>query len=312
MTANKPTLQLRAFTSVLIATAFLALCVSGTILFLSPPGRVANWSDWRMLGLTKHDWTGLHVWFSVVFIVAAILHLVFNFRPLLNYFRDRLTRQLGLRREWIVAVALCGVVFAGVRADLPPFSSFLDFNERIKRSWEDPRGAAPIPHAELLTLKALAEKAEVPLETALQRLAEKGVKGASAEMVMSKVAEQNDLSAQRVYEIMQGVYPQTRGGGGRGAGGGAGSKAVVGQGGESSHRPGGGGGGGGWGGGGGPGRMTLTEFCTSRKIDVKEAQARLEAKGIKLVPGRTLREIAVDNGYERPYEIMDIIEGKTK
>ena len=58
--------------------------------------------------------------------------------------------------------------------------------------------------------------------------------------------------------------------------------------------------------------MTLTEFCQSRKIDVKEAQARLEAKGIKFAPGRTMRDIAVDNGYDRPYEIMDIIEGKTK
>ncbi len=313
MNASKPSLQLRAFTSVLIATAFLALGVSGTILFLSPPGRVANWSDWRMLGLTKHDWTGLHVWFSVIFIVAAILHLVFNFRPLVNYFKDRLTRQLGFRREWIVALGLCGVVFAGVRAGLPPFSSFLDFNERIKRSWEDPRGAAPIPHAELLTLKELAEKAEVPLETALQRLAEKGVKGATAEIVVSKLAEQNDLSAQRIYEIMQAVYTQTRGGGGRGPGAGAGEKSAVGESGETGHRPGGGGGGGGgWGGGGGPGRMTLTEFCTSRKIDVKEAQARLEAKGIKFAPGRTMRDIAVDNGYDRPYEIMDIIERKTK
>jgi hypothetical protein len=204
-------------------------------------------------------------------------------------------------------------MFPGSRG-VPPFSSFLSFPERIKRSWEDPRGAAPIPHAELLTLKELAGKAEVPLETALQQLAEKGVKGATAEIVMSTLAEQNDLSAQRVYEIMHAVYTQTRGGGGRGPGAGAGEKSAVGKSGESGHRPGGGGGGGGggWGGGGGPGRMTLTEFCESRKIDVKQAQARLEAKGTKLAPGRTLRDIAVDNGYERPYEIMDIIEGKTK
>lgn len=39
MTGNKSTLQLRAFTSVLIALAFLALVVSGVILFVSPPGR---------------------------------------------------------------------------------------------------------------------------------------------------------------------------------------------------------------------------------------------------------------------------------
>jgi uncharacterized membrane protein YgcG len=309
MTGTKPSLQIRAFTSVLIAMTFTALVLSGAILFLSPPGRVANWSDWRMLGLTKRDWTGLHVWFSAVFLIAAGLHLVFNVRPLVNYFKDRLTRRIGFRREWVAAAVLCGVVFAGTRAGVPPFSSFLDFNERIKKSWEDPRGVAPIPHAELLTLKELAEKAKVPLNTALQRLGDKSVQGATADIVVSKLASQNDLSAQRIYEMLQGVSTRT----GRGQGGKSADSSAESQSGEA-HRGGGGGGGGrgGWGGGGGPGSMTLTEFCQSKGIDVKEAQARLEAKGIKLTAGRTLRDIAGDNGYERPYELMDIIQGNKK
>jgi hypothetical protein len=306
MNASKPSLQLRALTSVLIAMTFLALGMSGAILFLSPPGRVANWSDWRMLGLTKHDWTGLHVWFSVIFLVTAGFHIAFNFRPLMNYFKDRFSRRIGLRWEWIVALGFCVALFAGVRAGLPPFSSFLAFNEQIKRSWEDPRGAAPIPHAELLSLQELAAKAEVPLDTALQRLAEKGVQGAHAEIVVTDLASRNDLSARRIYEIIQGVQSQGAGGSGSRRGG----EPAAGKSGESNHRA--EAIGVGWGGGGGPGRITLTEFCASRKIDVKAAQARLEAKGIKLTSGRSLRDLAMDNGYERPYEIMEIIEAKTK
>lgn len=305
MIVSKLSVQFRAFTSVLIAMTFLALAVSGAILFLSPPGRIANWSDWRMLGLTKHDWTGLHVWFSVIFLVTAGFHIAFNFRPLVNYFKDRFTRRIGFRREWMVALALCAVLFIGVRAGLPPFSSFLDFNERIKRSWEDPRGGAPIPHAELLSLEELAGKAEVPLNTALQRLEERRVRGATAEIIVAELASKNDVSARRVYEIIQGVQRQGRSGSGRGSV----EKPAMGETSESSHRsqP-----GSGWGGGGGPGRMTLTEFCAARKLEVKEAQAWLEAKGIKLTPGRTLRDLAADNGYERPYEIIDILEGSAK
>jgi len=302
MNDNKSMLPARPFTSVLIALAFIALALSGAILFLSPPGRVANWSDWRMLGLTKHDWTGLHVWFGVVFLGAAVFHVIFNFRPLANYFKDRLTRRVGFRREWVVAVGLCGVVFVGTRAGVPPFSTFLAFNERIKQSWEDPRGSAPIPHAELLTVKELAEKVEVPLETAVQRLADKGVKGATPEIVVAKLASQNDLSAQRVYEILQGAQARGWRGSGREAGGISDQKPAASPTGEAGHR----------GSGGGPGRMTLAEFCESRKIDVNEAQERLEAKGIKLTPGRGLRDIAMDNGYEHPTEIMNIIEGRTK
>jgi len=46
--------QLRAMISVLLALAFPALLVSGLVLFVSPPGRVANWTDWRLFGLSKH------------------------------------------------------------------------------------------------------------------------------------------------------------------------------------------------------------------------------------------------------------------
>jgi uncharacterized membrane protein YgcG len=305
MTGNKPSLQFRAFTSVLIATAFLALVVSGVVLFMAPPGRVANWTNWRVLGLTKHGWGELHIGFSALFLAAAGLHLFFNVRPLLNYFKDRLTRRVGFRREWIAALVLAGVVFAGVRLGVPPFSTLLAFNEQLKQSWEDPHGTAPIPHAELLTLQELAEKAAVPFDTALERLAAQRILGATAEIVVADLAAQNDLSAQRLYEIIQGATTQSRGGGGRGRGDSTGEKSGAGKGGEAGHRAGGGGSG-------GPGRMTLTEFCESRKIDLTEAQTRLAAKGIKLTPGRTLRDIALDNGFERPYEIVDIIEGKTK
>jgi hypothetical protein len=45
---------------------------------------------------------------------------------------------------------------------------------------------------------------------------------------------------------------------------------------------------------------------------LKEAQTRLEAKGIRFTASRSLREIAQDNGYERPTGIMDIIEGRVR
>jgi len=55
--------------------------------------------------------------------------------------------------------------------------------------------------------------------------------------------------------------------------------------------------------------MTLGEFCRSEGIDVAEGLRRLEAKGMKGRAEMTLREIAVDNGYERPYEVLEILRG---
>jgi ABC-type Fe3+-siderophore transport system permease subunit len=130
--------QWRAFTSVLIAVSFVVLAVTGAMLFVSPPGRVANWTHWTLLGLAKHQWTGLHVGFSALFLVITSFHLVFNWRPLLGYFKDRWTRRLGLRWEWAAALAACGLACAGIQANLPPFSTLLGFSESVKQSWERP------------------------------------------------------------------------------------------------------------------------------------------------------------------------------
>jgi len=48
----------RGFTSLLLAAGFLILAGSGLVLYASPRGRVANWTDWEVLGLTKHEWGG--------------------------------------------------------------------------------------------------------------------------------------------------------------------------------------------------------------------------------------------------------------
>jgi hypothetical protein len=277
----------RALTSVLIAISFLVLVFSGVILFVSPPGRVANWTNWTILGLRKQEWAGLHIGFSTLFLLVAVFHLVFNWRPFVGYFKDRLSRRMGFRWEWLVAAVISGAAFAGLRAGLPPFSSLLALNEQVKNRWERPRERAPIPHAELLTLAELARQAGVELSTATNRLATRGMVGASADSVVQELADQNQRSAQQIYDAIL-ESPAQRAPGHTGD-------------------PGRGGGGGGAGG--GPGRKTLAQFCADESIVLEDALGRLQAGGIKAAPEQTLREIAVNNGYDRPYEILDVIRG---
>ena len=104
-------------------------------------------------------------------------------------------------------------MFAGAQTRIPPFSTLLNFGERVKRSWEDARTAAPLPHAELLSFRELASQAKVPYETAVERLEARGFKGIRPEAIVQDLAQTNQVSAQRVYEIIQGQR-----GGGRGAG----------------------------------------------------------------------------------------------
>jgi succinate dehydrogenase hydrophobic anchor subunit len=107
--AKSGTFSGRGFTSVASAVCFVALAVTGGVLFVTPPGRVAHWTGWRLLGLTKDQWGALHIWFALLFLIASGFHIWLNWRPLLSYFKSRLTRRFALRREWTLALAMCGV-----------------------------------------------------------------------------------------------------------------------------------------------------------------------------------------------------------
>ena len=280
-----PSFQWRALTSVVITLSFLALAVSGSVLWASPPGRIANWTDWAMLGLRKSDWIDLHILFGLLFVVASVFHIILNWRPLLSYFRSKVSHQFAWRREWLAAVALCVGLFVAVRLELPPFSTFLAFTGNLRESWGTKNERPPIPHAELLTLRELAEKAGVALTNALARLEARGIKGATPDLRMAELAKRNRLPAQRIYDLMV-PSPTSPNSGQKGLGRGPGGR-----------------------GGDGAGRKTLSQFCVQEGIDLKTAMARLEAKGLKASAAQTMREIAVENGYQRPYELMQIIRG---
>jgi len=68
----------RAFISVTTALSFVAMSITGVVLFVTPPGRVAHWTGWKIGALTKEQWAGLHIWFSLLFMIVAVLHLYLN------------------------------------------------------------------------------------------------------------------------------------------------------------------------------------------------------------------------------------------
>lgn len=288
MNTTKSGFQWRALTSVLISACFLLLMLSGAMLFVSPPGRIANWTDWTILGLTKGQWSGVHIWFAAIFVIAGVVHLVLNWRPFLNYFKNKLTRHLGFRREWLAALGITAAIFAGTLAGITPFSSLMALNERVKNSWDKPADRAPIPHAERLTLAELAGAMQMDLAAAEARLHAAGWSNFASGTVIADIAQANRASAKQLYEVMGHSAGSNPGPGRRG------------------------GGSGGSGGGGGMGRKTLAEYCDEQGIPVADALAHLQAHGIKARGHNTIRELSNTHGYDRPRELLDIVEGPTR
>ncbi len=147
----------KVFVSFYVVFSFLALAVSGIVLYVSPPGRVANWSVWRLLLLTKAQWQAVHTIVALAFLVAGGFHVYFNWKVLVAYLKSKLQAGLRMKRE-LAAASLTGVVIlAASMTGVPPFGTVMDVGEEIKNSWSTASSEPPVPHAELMTVEKLAE-----------------------------------------------------------------------------------------------------------------------------------------------------------
>lgn len=273
----------RAFISVTTALSFVAMSVTGVVLFVMPPGRIAYWTGWRMLALTKDQWDGLHIWFSLIFMIAAILHLYLNWRAFLSYFRNKVRKAFALRSEWAMALLLCGVVGWGTLAHVEPFSSLLTWNQAIKRGWDIPVGQAPMPHAELMTLSELARKTDgLEIESMIKNLQAAGIEVQSPDAVLGDLAKKAGMTPRQLYAVATGQSSAPRTGGGRG--------------GDRQGQQ----------GGYGIGRLTLRQYCEQQNLDLEKTVQKLREKGFKPEPEMTLREIAATGGVH-PSAMRDII-----
>ena len=289
----------RAFASVLTGLSFVGMLFTGVILFVVPPGRIANWTGWTMLGLTKHEWIALHDWSSIVFVVGTILHVIFNWKCLLSYFKGRVSKAFAFRSEWILAAVICVLVFFGTVWDVPPFSSLMEWNESIKHGWDTPRRQAPIVHAELLTLSELADKVEhVDLDTLIANLEDQGIKVDSPDAVLGDLAEAHGMTPNQLYDMALGERDRGRGGGGEGRGGSGRRKSQK----KSQENESGAGDSGR-----GFGRMTLADYCQEMGLDIESAIEKLQEAGYEARRGMTIREIAGSAGVH-PSQIRAVID----
>ncbi|OQY07017.1 MAG: hypothetical protein B6I25_02625 [Planctomycetales bacterium 4572_13] len=253
--------------------------MTGAILYITPPGRVANWTNWTIWGLSKHQWGAVHICFGVVFLIASVLHIWLNFRPLMSYFVRKTKDASKLRTEWILALAVCGLVFWGVLKPFAPFSSLLDLNDHIKNSWEKPQQQPPIPHAETLTIAELAKKSDIELDTIIQNLKAAGIETNPSD-IFGTIAEQQNLSPNELFEIATGRQTKPAASGRSKGGGGGGSSY---------------------------GQKTLKQACGETGIEPEKAVEALKAAGFEATADMRIREIA-DQNTMRPGQIRQILE----
>ncbi len=212
----------RGFVALLTTFTFVVMVITGVVLYIEPHGRVAYWTNWRLLGLGKNHWDGIHIVTSFVFLIAAGFHTYFNWKQLVRYLSGKVREGLRQWRELGIAAAIVTVSVVGAAASWIPFSWLLDLNDMAKSSWAtDASENPPFGHAEMVSLASLSQKLGLDENKAVQNLEDAGMRVDGTSQTVVEVAEQNGVPPQEVFRIMQQDNATTRRGG-RGLGNGTG------------------------------------------------------------------------------------------
>lgn len=254
----------RAFISFGLLLSFAMLLVSGVVLYVSPPGRVANWTDWRMFGLSKTGWQNQHTVFGFFFAILSVLHLFFiNWKAFLSYLKNKAAKSLGSPRELFGSVFLFLLLVIGTFFLVQPFASIIDFGNNISGSWEKQIKQPPVPHAEKLTLKELAGQPALggDAEALKAKIEKAGYTVGSLEQTLEDIAAKNRTNAETIYGTLVARDDSGR--------------KLPSE---------------------GFGRKTLEQIATERGISVRSLQLALEMKGVQAQPEMTMRVVADKNG----------------
>jgi len=274
---TKKTFNWRGWTTFVVTISFVVDTISGIILYIAPPGRVAHWTHWRVWGLDKDEWGAIHTIFGYVLLIIVGVHLYYNWKIFINFVWDKIRRAFNLWRELLSATAICFVVFLATLWNLPPFGTTMDFGESIKASWEESKVEAPIAHAEQMSLHEFSSKIQVPLDQTLSALKSKGFEVKNVQQTIEEIAKENRTSPDKLYEAVRSSGPEHLV-----------PETVKGS---------------------GLGRKTLDIICSEKGLSLDHVLSRLKQKGIKAKPSDKLKDIASKH-EKTPLEIFAIIQGK--
>jgi hypothetical protein len=251
--------------------------VSGIVLYFTPQGKIANWTNWTLWGLDKHTWGAMHINSSLIFFVIIIFHIYYNWKLLWAYIKKRTQAAINLKLELaIVLLFSIFIVMASIK-DIQPFKQIIDWNQGMKDYWAlKAEAQPPIPHAEEMTVEEFCENLKVPLEDFQSRMKAKGWTFAPNQTIQN-IAENNHISPADIYKQVQTTGSPAKGNG-------AGS-------------------GGGW------GRMTVEHVCTQQGVSLDVALAKLAEQNIDAKATDNVRTLANQLG-QRPSAIISIITGE--
>jgi hypothetical protein len=261
--------MVRKITSLTALLSFIVTMITSVVLYVVPHGRVAYWADWTFLGMTKDDWGGTHTTVGTLFLLAGLVHLWLNWKPITAYMKNKARELVVMTGPMIAALAVTVFVFAGTLLGWPPMQQLLDFSAAIKDGAVATYGNPPYGHAEESPLDKFCGYLGFDPAKAVAVLEQAGYTLDKGEQTPIKdIARSRNVSPQKVFDDIRG---------------GLGSDPFSALPPEPPQ---------------GLGKLRLVDVCKSFGLPVDEALARLRAGSFEAGPDMTLKEIAAKSGRE--------------
>jgi len=193
----------RKLVSFTLFFSFLGSAVSGTAMYLRPEGSLARWTGWRFLWLDKKHWEAVHIVMVAVFLLAALVHILNNHRALLGYLRRAAGTAWSSRREGFVSLLFVALLLAAALANWPPASHLVRLRAGIREGKRTAVHPPPSTDADMLPLARLAEQLDIPVETVILRLQERGIEAVTATVTLRDLSVRNHCSPQFLFLLCQ-------------------------------------------------------------------------------------------------------------
>ncbi|OEU65571.1 MAG: hypothetical protein BA863_01540 [Desulfovibrio sp. S3730MH75] len=294
--------MLRKITSLVSFFSIILMALTSVVLYLVPQGRVVYWANWKLIGLNKEQWTNMHICIGVLFLIASILHIWLNWKPIMAYLKKKAGASNFSSPAFFISLFITLYVTIGTIAGVPPMKQVLEFSEHLKDQGAREYGTPPYGHAELSSLGVFCTRMGLDVDKAVASLKAAKVDIKSPKQSIKEIAEKAGLTPKELHEIIledqQGAANKTE------------ShenisdthknddqtKPVVKDGVYQNDAA-----------GMGLGKLTLEQYCERQKLDLNTALSILKEKGAVVDKSTTIRDIAGMLDMNSPRDIGTLL-----
>lgn len=266
---------MKKITSLTLGFSFLIMSITGIMLYIVPQGKIAYWADWHLLGLTKSQYGEIHTTSMVTFLGFGILHIYYNWKPIVSYMKDKSKKVSFTKKEFLIAFGLNLIFVVGTLFMVQPFKAFLDLQGYIKDGWAKEYGEPPYGHAEETKLKVFCKKINIDYEKASEILRAKNIKFTANETLLS-ISKNNNIPPSELYKLIK-------------------PKSVLSSSEDLSSPP------------SNLGRKTLQDLSDMKRIDLTKAIKILKSKGLSDVEASSKFKNLADDLEMNPLDLYNLL-----